>query len=185
MAKNVVAWDPNPAGLTDSVPSENVCDVCDAGMPGSTSTYPSHDGETLVMPASASKLPNLIHEEGDRGTAIGDDLDEREAMALEGGVPPAFARVFAALQVARPASVDEQRWYGGINDVGIFLDDWGGTAERLGWTARDIIGPQFTPRALAWVLKGARVVSLTRTMACLSDDGIFTRMVQETRHDNP
>ena len=76
------------------------------------------------------------------------------------------------------------RWYEAINDIGIFLDCWGRTAERLGWTARDIIGPQFTPRALAWALKGARVVSLTRTTACLSDSRIFIRAGQEVCDDH-
>jgi hypothetical protein len=132
----------------------------------------------------ASELPNLVAEEGQHEANDSVDLDEREAMALEGGVSPAFARVFAALQVARPASVDEQRWYEAINGVGIFLDCWGYTAERLGWTARDIIGPQFTPRALAWALQGARVVSLTRTTACLSDGRIFIRAGQEACDDH-
>lgn len=184
MAPNVVALNPYLAGPKTSVRSENVCDACDAVTPGSTGTYPSHDVGTLVTPAAACKLPNLTDEERVYETGIGDDLEEREAMALEGGVPSVFAQMFAALQVARPASVDEQRWYEAINDIGIFLDGWGHTAAQLSWTARDIIGPQFTSRALAWALQGARVVSLTRATACLSDGRTFTRVVSEARDDH-
>jgi len=99
-------------------------------------------------------------------------------MALEGGVTPAFARVFAALQVARPASVDEFRWYQAINDGGVFLDTWGRTAEQLGWSASDIIGPQFTPTALAWALQGAQVIGLTATSARISDGRMFVRTLE-------
>lgn len=182
MAPNLVALHTYLARLTNSVPSEKACDACDAVTSGGISTYPSHDGETRVTPAS--EFPNLVAEEGQHEADDSVHLDEREAMALEGGIPPAFVRVFAALQVARPASVDEQRWYEAINGVGIFLDDWGRTAEHLGWTAGDIIGPHFTPRALAWALQGARVVRLTRTTAYLSDGRIFIRAGQEACHDN-
>ena len=95
---------------------------------------------------------------GDQAEVCLDDrdgtLDEREAMALEGGVSSTFARLFAVLQVARPASVNEDRWYQAINDAGLFLDEWGQIAERLGWSARDLIGPAYTPAALAWSLQG-------------------------------
>jgi hypothetical protein len=129
----------------------------------------------LVTPASASKYPHLIHEEDACRAGSDGDLEERDAMALEGGVSPAFARVFAALQVGRPASVDEARWYQAINDVGVFLDTWGRMAEHLGWTARDIIGPQFTPTTLAWALQGAQVIGITATSARFSDGRAFVR----------
>jgi hypothetical protein len=183
MAAKIVALNAYLAGLTNSNPSEKARDACDAVTSGSTSTCPSHHVGTLVAPVSASRLPNLPDDEAECKAGADVDLEEREAMALEGGVPPAFARVFAALQVARPASVDEHRWREAINDVGIFLDRWGRAAERLGWTARDIIGPQFTPCALAWALQGAHVIGLTRTTACLSDGRIFTRPVREACHD--
>jgi hypothetical protein len=113
------------------------------------------------------------------------DLDEREAMALEGGVSPAFALLFAVLQVARPASVDEGRRYQAINDAGLFLDEWGQMAERLGWSARDIMGPGYTPVALAWALQGARVATLSATTAHLSDGRTFTRIQQECAVGQP
>jgi hypothetical protein len=96
-------------------------------------------------------------------------------MALEGGISPAFARVFAVLQVVRPASADEIQWRQAIDDVGVFLDTWGSAAERMGWTAHHVIGPQFTPASLAWFLKGTSVISLTSTRARLSDGRMFVR----------
>ncbi len=175
MAPNITALRAYLARLTNATPPDTMCDVCDAVMPGTTSTYLSRGVGTLVTPAPASKYPHLLHEEDACRAGADGDLEEREAMALEGGVSPAFARVFAALQVARPASVDEARWYQAINDVGVFLDTWGSTAEQLGWTARDVIGLQFTPMALAWALRGAQVIGLTATRARLSDGRALVR----------
>jgi hypothetical protein len=124
---------------------------------------------------SASEYLDLAVEKGDQQIGAAGDLEEREAMALEGGVSPVFARVFAALQVSRSTSVSLSRWRQAIDDVGIFLDTWGSAAERLGWTARDVIGPQCSPVALAWVLNGAQVNCLTRTGAVLSDGRTFVR----------
>jgi hypothetical protein len=128
-----------------------------------------------VTPASISEHSDLAIEQDARETGVAGDLKEREVMALEGGVSPAFARVFAALQVVRPVSMDERQWYQAINDIGVFLDTWGSAAERLGWTARDVIGPQCSPEALAWALNGAKVTSLTRTSALVSDGRMFVR----------
>jgi hypothetical protein len=175
MAPNLLALRAYLARLTNATPPKKACDACDAVMPDNTSTYPSRGGGTLVTPASALPHPHHAGEEGECEAAVGGDLEEREAMALEGGVTPAFARVFAALQVARPASVDEFRWYQAINDGGVFLDTWDRTAEQLGWSARDIIGPQFTPTALVWALQGAQVIGLTATSARISDGRMFVR----------
>ncbi len=94
-------------------------------------------------------------------------------MALEGGVPATFARAFALLQLAPPAGVSLDRWERAIDDAGVFLDAWGHEAERLGWTAPDVVGPG--PHTLAWVLDGARVSHLTATTATLSDGRTFSR----------
>jgi hypothetical protein len=161
------------AKLTERTPSNTVCDACDPVMAGHASTYPLSPVGMLVTPAAAVHGSMRAEEEIEPQTGGDGGLDEREAMALEGGVPPAFARVFAALQVARPASVEERRWYQAIHDVGGFLDQWGGVAERLGWKARDVIGPQFTPAVLAWALRGAHVIGLTSTSARLSDGRTF------------
>ncbi|MFC4174167.1 hypothetical protein ACFOYU_19310 [Microvirga sp. GCM10011540] len=179
MAPNLPALRAYLARLTKATPPKKARDACDAVMPGGASTYLSRGIGTLVTPASAFKYPHLVHEEGACRASSNGNLEEREAMALEGGVSPAFARVFAALQVARPASVDVARWYQAINDFGVFLDSWSSTAERLGWTARDIISPQFTPTALAWALQGAQVIGLTATSARLSDGRTFVRASAE------
>lgn len=163
------------AKLTEDTPSNVVCDACDPVTAGRASTYPLSRVGMLVTPATAVHGSMPADEEIEPQTGGDGGLEEREAMALEGGVPPAFARVFAALQVARPASVDERRWDQAIHDVGVFLDQWGSVAERLGWTARDVIGPQFTPAALAWALNSAHVIGLTSTSARLSNGLTFVR----------
>lgn len=99
--------------ITTANPGKKGCDACDAVMPGGTSTYPSRGVDAFVTPASASKCPHVADGDAEDGASVGDILDERIAMALEGGVSPAFARVFAVLQVVRPASVDEVRWHQG------------------------------------------------------------------------
>ena len=101
------------------------------------------------------------------------EVNEREAMAVEGGVPATFARTFAVFQLARPAGVSRDCWELAINDAGRFLDTWGHEAERLGWSAPDVIGP--SRHALVWALNGARVTRLTTTTATLSDGRTFTR----------
>ena len=175
MAARISRRSASQARLTNATPSKKACDVCDAVTSSSTSTYPASGVETLVTSGPASQHPHRMVEGGQHQADVDGCLDEREAMALEGGVSPAFARVFAALQVARPASVNLSRWHQAIEDVAIFLDTWGGAAERLGWTARDVIGPHFTPAALAWFLNGAQVISLTPTRARLSDGRTFVR----------
>jgi len=118
---------------------------------------------------------DLKSEDNLRKIGADGEIEEREAMSLEGRVPPSFVGLFAVLQVMRPAGADECRWYQAINDAGVFLDEWGAVAEQLGWTAHDVIGPQFTPTALAWALNGAQAVGLTSTSARLSDGRTFVR----------
>jgi hypothetical protein len=144
-------------------------------MPGSTSTYSSHGSKALVTPAFPSEQPHLNSQSDPRDVDADSGLEERKAMALEGGVPLSFVDIFAVLQVVRPASVDEIRWYQAINDTGVFLDRWGSAAEQLGWAAHDVIDPQFTPAALAWALNGTHVIGLTSTSARLSDGRTFVR----------
>jgi hypothetical protein len=73
---------------------------------------------------------------------------------------------------ACPPGVPEPRWQQVINDAGLFLDEWGATAERLGWAPHDLFGLHPTVplsrvdwMRLGWLLKGERVVSLTATEA--------------------
>lgn len=103
-------------------------------------------------------------------------LDEREAMALEGGVPPAFARAFAALQFEAPEGVSLARHEEMMDDAGRLLDAWGEEAERLGWSAADLIGPDPSPEPLAWALKGATIARIHRNGATLSDGRKYRRV---------
>jgi hypothetical protein len=174
MAPNILALRAYLARLENTSPTK-ACDICDPVTPQISSNYAPGDLGMPVTPLSASKNPFLAGNESERETDARVALDEREAMALAGGVSPAYAREFAVLQVARHASVEEQRWNEAINDAGVFLDKWGGVAEHLGWTARDIFGPHFTPSALAWALQGAQVIKLTAEEAHLSDDRTVAR----------
>jgi hypothetical protein len=140
---------------------------------------PLHYDRVPKLPKSTKSLENICFVDfGTIGTASQDEiaaLDERTAMALEGNIPACYAQAFAALQLYRPDGADETRWQQAIAGIALFLDTWGSQAERLGWAARDVIGPQFTPTALAWVLKNARVIGLAMTTAYLSDGRTFTR----------
>jgi hypothetical protein len=78
--------------------------------------------------------------------------------------------------------VQLERWHQFVNDAGIFLDQWGREAERLGWMAEELFGLHpYTPMArydqmgLIWMLKGERVVALTATGARLSGGLTFYR----------
>lgn len=95
------------------------------------------------------------------------DLDERTAMALEGGVPAPYALAFAMLQAACPEGCAAPRWEQAVDDAGRFLDRWGSEAERLGWPAVTVIGPGQS--SLVWALQGRRVMSLSPGGVALVD----------------
>jgi hypothetical protein len=111
------------------------------------------------------------------------DETEREAIAIElGGVPEIYASAFAQLQSHAPPEVPVERRHQFIYDAGIFLDQWGHDAERLGWAAEALFGLHpLAPMArsdrmgLVWMLKGERVVTLTATEARLSGGLTFYR----------
>jgi hypothetical protein len=109
-------------------------------------------------------------------------IEERAAIAEQGGVPPIYAMAFAAMQAGCPSGVDEARWRAAIDDAGRFLDDWGKRAAALGWMADDLFGltpmpdrvaPSFDRLArcdhlgLVWLLRGRRVVDLTADAAVI------------------
>jgi hypothetical protein len=104
------------------------------------------------------------------------DLVEREAIALnEGGVPAVYVAAFAAIQCRRPKGVPTERWNRFINDAGVFLDKWGGLAERLGWKDEDLFGldrnapmARYDRMGLIWLLKGQTVTGLDSDSAVLS-----------------
>src|SRR4051812_37174905 len=69
--------------------------------------------------------------------ATGSDGDDQAALAVTNGVPAVYATAFANLQACCPTDVPEARWRQAVNDAALFLDQWGETADRLGWTARN------------------------------------------------
>jgi len=91
-----------------------------AGLATVAGPDPVSDGPDLADAARAqpdtgppiSPAVDLVH-----------DLDEREGMAMEGGVPAVYARAFATLQLACPTGVSEPRWRQAISDSGLFLDE--------------------------------------------------------------
>jgi hypothetical protein len=104
------------------------------------------------------------------------EIDERAAIAIhEGGIPEIYAEAFAHLQTAQPIWVDHSRWLQAINDVGRFLDQWGGEAERLQWTADDLFRKPVRMRApigncgLCWAISGRDVVLIEASSVTLSD----------------
>jgi hypothetical protein len=111
------------------------------------------------------------------------DETEREAIAIElGGVPEIYAAAFAQIQVNAPPEVPLERRQQFINDAGMFLDEWGREAERLGWIAEELFGlhptapmARYDRMGLLWLLKGERVVALTATEARLSGGLMFYR----------
>jgi hypothetical protein len=148
---------------------------------------PLYQDDGTKLPKLTKSLENIYFVDfGTIGTRSHDDitaLAERTAMALEGDLPACYAQAFAALQLYRLDSIDETRRQRAIADIAVFLDTWGRQAELLGWTAHDIVGHQFTLAALAWVLKGSRVIGLAKRTAYLSDGRTFTRVYQELSHD--
>lgn len=128
----------------------------------------ARDGHDPGVTRPAAELVMQIH------------VEERAAMAQHcGGIPAQYAGVFGQLQVAPPAGCDSGRWRQAIDDAGRFLDGWGREAERLGWSAAEIIGPPQS--SLAWALSGQHVVSLTASAATCSDGRVFDRASDVTR----
>ena len=119
------------------------------------------------QPRSVAKVASVARPDAISNTSreSSDVVDEREAMALEGGVPVAYARAFAELQVRQPDDWDEASWWQAIDDAGRFLDSHGRDAERKDWTALDLFGPA----GLAFALKGRTVTTLSISLAVLSD----------------
>jgi hypothetical protein len=104
------------------------------------------------------------------------EIDERAAIAIhDGGIPEIYAEAFARLQTAQPIWVDHSRWLQAINDVGRFLDQWGGEAERLQWTADDLFRKPVRMRApigncgLCWAMSGRDVILIEDSSVTLSD----------------
>jgi hypothetical protein len=107
-------------------------------------------------------------------------IEERAGIAQhDGGVPRHYALAFAEFQHAYPASIAIERWQLAINDAGLFLDQWGCAAHRLGWTCFALFGQDRLAAAtsaqmgLFWLLNGRRVLALTAVGAHLSDNAFI------------
>ena len=101
-----------------------------------------------------------------------------------------FGRTFSALEARCPDLVPADRWQLAVDDGRAFLARWGGQAEALGWTARDLFGLHTPPAkphpsynrlsrydeiGLIWLLCGRPVVALTvATAAIRSSSGSIT-----------
>jgi hypothetical protein len=115
--------------------------------------------------------------------SFGGDLDERAAMAIEGGVPPLYVSAFAALQALRPVGLDDLHWLQAIDDAGRFLDAWGRQAEALGWPAASL----FKEGGLVAALRGRPVIKLVEKEAVISGGEVFVclsvRVIRSSSHN--
>jgi hypothetical protein len=92
------------------------------------------------------------------------DVDECAAHAEIGGeVPAIYARAFAEMQVRPLRTMSVDRWRETVNDAGLFLDEWGPTAEKAGWTAEDLFGAH----GIVWALNGKPLAALDHNRAIL------------------
>jgi hypothetical protein len=108
--------------------------------------------------------------EGDLGVRIWPnigfvlDIDECAAQAEIGGeVPAVYARAFAEMQVRPLRTMSVDRWHEVVNDAGLFLDEWGPTAEKAGWTADDLFGAN----GIVWALNGKPLAAMDHNRAIL------------------
>jgi hypothetical protein len=101
-----------------------------------------------------------------------------------GRTPPAFAKVFDALERRCPEGVEVDHWQQAIEDSRRFMARWGQQAAALGWTARDLLGLHHVPdnpapsyrrlsrydeTGLIWLLRGRPVVALTEATAAIEN----------------
>jgi len=99
------------------------------------------------------------------------DPERAALLEADGGVPRAYAEVFASLMATCPDGVPEGRWWQAIDDAGRLLDAWGDRAVDLGWTSADLFGrAQRGAHGLVWELGGRNVLALTETTAALGPD---------------
>ncbi len=182
MTTNIQAFRAFLAAARDADPVRKACDLCDRVTEAKSITSRSLAFVTFVtgadmsraVPGAQSHTAQAFEPSPANDLAPEPDaayLDEREAIALEGGVSPAFARAFAYLQVMTGDAVDPAGRDRAADDAGLFLDAWGAQAERHGWSADDL----FSPAGLAWSLEGSHVTHLTRAAAILADGRTFTR----------
>lgn len=95
-----------------------------------------------------------------------------KSQVVDAPAPATYRAAFDNLCAAYPPGVPYERWRQAVDDAGRFLAEWGETAERLGWTARDLFDLHETVplsrmdrMGLVWLTKGQRVTLLTEHAA--------------------
>ena len=105
--------------------------------------------------------------------------------------PPYIAFVAPSSIKSRcPGLVPHDRWQQAVQDSRRFLAQWGGQAEALGWTVRDLFGlaqaparphpsyrrlSRYDETGLIWLICGREVVALTEASAAIqSSTGAIT-----------
>ena len=99
--------------------------------------------------------------------------------------PPYIAFVAPSSIKSRcPGLVPHDRWQQAVQDSRRFLAQWGGQAEALGWTVRDLFGlaqaparphpsyrrlSRYDETGLIWLLQGRPVAALTETTAAIQN----------------
>jgi hypothetical protein len=93
-----------------------------------------------------------------------------------------YRRTYAHLQLKPPAYTPEDRWRQCVEDGRAFLQQWGESAPRLGWTSADLFSLALLPdtphpsyrrlsrydqTGLIWLLEGRPVVALTEAIASI------------------
>jgi hypothetical protein len=78
--------------------------------------------------------------------------------------PIPYAQPFRILQSACPEEVPNDRWLRFLDDARTFFKKWGRQAQRLGWTAQDLLGlhpsapmARHDEMRLLWALRGQTV----------------------------
>ena len=97
-----------------------------------------------------------------------------------------YVTALAALRERCPDHVEPDCWQRAVTEGERFLAQWGGQAQALGWTARDLFGlhtpsgepalnyrrlSRYDETGLIWLLRGREIVALTEetaTIRCLS-----------------
>jgi len=109
-------------------------------------------------------------------------LNTTPTARAELGGSAVYASAFAQVQARPPGEIPRDRWHQFINDAGIFLDQWGCEAERLGWGAEELYGlhpdapmARYDRMGLIWMLRGETVIDIIETAARLSDGLAFYR----------
>jgi hypothetical protein len=165
-------------------PSElpkNVCAVCNA---------PKdlwHVGDALVHQECARFLPKPELAEPSaayQATSAEPDGTACKVEIIELPQAGRYRKVFGVLQLRPPAYIPEDRWRRAIADGRAFLQQWGETAQRLGWTSADLFGLHAPPAkphpsysrlsrydctGLCWLLQGRPVVALTEATAAIEN----------------